>query len=190
MFLKILLVVLVFVVGLLGFIATRPADFQVTRTRTVAAPPDVVYGYVNDLRKWREWSPWEKRDPDLKREYSGTAAGTGASYHWMGNNQVGEGRMTITDSRPAQLIALRLEFIKPWTATNRAQFDFAPSGSGTSVTWTMSGEKNFMAKAFGLLVDVDKLVGTDFDRGLENLDAVSGAAARKASRREGEGDAA
>jgi uncharacterized protein YndB with AHSA1/START domain len=177
MFVKILIVVLVFIVGLLGFIATRPADFQVTRTRTVAAPPDVVYGYVNDLRKWREWSP-------------GAAAGTGASYHWIGNKQVGEGRMTITESRPARSIALQLEFIKPWTATNRAQFDFAPSGSGTSVTWTMSGEKNFMAKAFGLLLDVDKLVGTDFDRGLENLDAVSGAAARKASRREGEGDAA
>lgn len=190
MFLKILLVVLVAVAGLLGFIATRPSDFQITRTRTVAAPPDVVYGYVNDLRKWREWSPWEKRDPDLKREYSGAAAGPGATYHWTGNDQVGEGRMTITDSRPAESVAIRLEFIKPWTATNRAQFDFAPTGSGTSVSWTMSGEKNFMAKAFGLLVDVDKLIGTDFDRGLENLDAVSGAAARKASRRDEEGDAA
>jgi hypothetical protein len=180
MFLKTLAVVLVAVIALLGFIATRPSDFRVTRTRTVAAAPEVVYGYVNDFRKWTEWSPWEKRDPALKREYSGSPAGPGASYHWVGNNQVGEGRMTIMESRPAQSIDIRLEFIKPWSGTNAAHFDFAPSGTGTSVTWTMSGEKNFMAKAFGLLVDVDRMVGTDFDRGLENLDAVSGAAARKA----------
>jgi hypothetical protein len=180
MFLKILAVVLGATVVLLGFIASRPSDFRVTRTRTLAAPPDVVYGYVNDFRRWTEWSPWEKRDPALKREYTGAPAGPGATYHWVGNRQVGEGRMTITESRPAQAVVIRLEFIKPWTATNQAQFDFAPSGSGTSVTWTMRGEKNFMAKAFGLLVDVDRLVGTDFDRGLENLDAVSGAAARKA----------
>ena len=180
MVLRILVVMLVAIVGLLGFVASRPSDFRVTRTRTLAAPPDVVYGYVNDFRRWTEWSPWEKRDPALKREYSGAPAGPGSTYHWVGNSQVGEGRMTITENRPGQSIAIRLEFIKPWTATNRAQFDFAPSGTGTQVSWTMSGEKNFMAKVFGLLVDVDKMVGTDFDRGLENLDTVTSATARKA----------
>lgn len=180
MLVRIGVVALVVIVALIGLIATRPSDFRVSRSRTVAAPADVVYGYVNDFHKWTEWSPWEKRDPALKREYSGPPAGPGASYHWVGNNQVGEGRMTITESRPPQSVAIRLEFIKPWTATNTAQFEFTPTSSGTDVTWTMTGTKNFMAKAFGLLVDVDKLVGTDFDRGLENLDTVTGAAARKA----------
>jgi hypothetical protein len=178
MLIKILLVVVVAALVLAGFVASRPAEFSVSRSRTVAAPPDVVHGYVNDLRKWVEWSPWEKKDPALKREYSGAAAGPGASYHWVGNREVGEGRMTIVESNPGRDITLRLEFLKPFAATHSARFDFAPSGPGTAVTWTMRGEKDFMGKAVGLLMDMDKMIGTDFERGLAGLDAVSAATAR------------
>lgn len=180
MLIKVVFVVAVALLAVVGFVATRPSDFTISRSRAVAAPPDVLHSYVNDFRKWVEWSPWEKRDPALKREYSGPPEGPSATYHWVGNSEVGEGRMTIIESTPGRSITIRLEFIKPWTATNTARFDFAPRGTGTNVTWTMRGEKNFMAKAVGLLMDVDKMVGTDFERGLAGLDAASSAAVRKA----------
>jgi hypothetical protein len=179
--LKTTLVVLVVLLAALAiFIATRPSEFRISRSRTIAAPPDVAHAYVNDFHKWPAWSPWEKLDPAMKREIAGAPAGTGATYHWVGNDQVGEGRMTITDSRAPQSVAIRLEFIEPWTATNTTQFDFAPSSAGTNVTWTMTGHNNFMAKAFGLFMDMEKMVGPDFEKGLVNLDTATAAAAREA----------
>jgi hypothetical protein len=166
-------------VALAGYIATRPSDFRIARSRVVAAPPDVVHAYVNDFRTWSRWSPWEALDPAMKRELSGPATGPGASYAWWGNAKAGEGRMTITDSRPPHGVTIRLEFVKPWKATNTAQFDFAPSGAGTSVTWAMSGRNGFAAKAFSLFMDVDRLVGSEFERGLANLDAATAAAASR-----------
>jgi hypothetical protein len=173
MFKKIAIVLVLILAGFAVFVATRPADFRIVRSRTVAAPPDVVHAYVNDFHKWPEWSPWEKLDPAMKRDYSGAPAGTGAAYHWSGNNDVGEGHMTITDSRPAQSVTIRLEFLKPFAATNTTQFDFAPSGSGTQVTWAMNGHNNFMAKAFSAFMDMDKMVGSDFEKGLAGLDAAT-----------------
>jgi uncharacterized protein YndB with AHSA1/START domain len=172
---KIALVLVVVLAVFAGVVATRPAEFRIVRERTVSAPPEVVHAYVNDFRKWPEWSPWEKLDPAMKRDLSGASAGTGAAYHWVGNDKVGEGRMTITDSRPGQSVTIRLEFIKPWTATNTTQFDFAPSASGTKVTWAMSGHNNFMAKAICLFMDMDKMVGPDFEKGLAGLDTVTAA---------------
>jgi hypothetical protein len=165
----------VLLVVAVAFIATRPSDFQIVRTRVVSAPPEVVHAQVNDLRKWAAWSPWEKLDPAMTREISGAPSGPGATYHWSGNKDVGEGRMTITDSQTPSSVTIRLEFIKPWTATNTTRFDLTPSGAGTNVTWTMSGRNNFMAKAFGLFVDIDKMVGADFEKGLASLDAVTAA---------------
>jgi hypothetical protein len=173
MFKKIAIVLVLILAGFAVFVATRPADFRIVRSRTVAAPPDVVHAYVNDFHKWPEWSPWEKLDPAMKRDYSGAPAGTGAAYHWSGNNDVGEGHMTITDSRPAQSVTIRLEFLKPFAATNTTQFDFAPSGSGTQVRWAMNGHNNFMAKAFSAFMDMDKMVGSDFEKGLAGLDAAT-----------------
>jgi hypothetical protein len=167
--------------ALAGLIAMRPSEFRIARSRKVAAPPDVVHGYVNDFRKWPEWSPWEKRDPAMKREISGASAGTGAVYFWSGNDQVGEGRMTITDSRAPESVTIRLEFLKPWTATNTTQFDFAPSGDGTNVTWAMGGHHNFVGKFFCLFMNMDKMVGPDFEQGLANLDTATAAAAKPAA---------
>ena len=172
---KIAIVLVLIVLALAGYVATRPADFRIVRSRTVAASPDVVHAYVSDFHKWPEWSPWEKLDPAMKREYSGAPSGTGAAYHWSGNNDVGEGHMTITDSRPPQSVTIRLEFLKPFAATNTTQFDFAPSGSGTNVTWAMAGHNNFMAKAFSAVMDMDKMVGADFEKGLAALDTATAA---------------
>ena len=176
MLVKILVALAVFLVVLGAVVATRPAEFQVERSRTVAAPPSVVHAYINDFRKWPEWSPWEKLDPSMKREVSGAPSGAGATYRWSGNSDVGEGRMTITDSKPPESVAIRLEFLKPWEATSTTRFELRPSGTGTNVTWTMTGQNNFMAKAFSMVMDMDKMVGGDFEKGLANLDAATASA--------------
>ncbi|MCI0358996.1 MAG: SRPBCC family protein [Planctomycetaceae bacterium] len=158
-------------------IAMKPADFRITRRTTIAAPAAAVFPHVNDLSKWRAWSPWEKLDPDLKRTYEGPAAGQGASYAWSGNSKVGEGRMTITDSRASDLVRLRLEFLRPFKATNTSEFTFEPNGNQTVVTWSMDGCNSFMGKAFSLVMNMDKLIGSDFEKGLESLKAVAEAKA-------------
>jgi uncharacterized protein YndB with AHSA1/START domain len=178
---KIAVALVVILAALAGFIATRPSEFRITRSRTLTASPDTVFAYVSDFHRWSEWSPWEKLDPAMKRDLSGTPAGTGALYHWSGNKEVGEGRMTITDSRPGQSITIRLEFIKPWAATSTTRFDIAPTDSGTNVTWTMTGRNNFVQKAFCLSMDMEKMVGGDFEKGLANLDTATAGAARAAA---------
>jgi hypothetical protein len=179
---KIAIALVLILAGLAAFIATRPSDFRITRSRTLAAPPAVVHPFVSDFHRWPEWSPWEKLDPAMKREIGGAPAGPGATYHWVGNSEVGEGRMTITDSQPPRSVTINLEFIKPFAATHTTQFDIEPSGSGSKVTWTMSGQNNFMSKAFGLFMDIDKMVGADFEKGLVALDGATAAAAAGAAK--------
>jgi hypothetical protein len=156
-----------------GYIATRPSEFRVVRSRTVAAPPDVVHAYVNDFRTWSRWSPWETIDPAMQRELSGAPAGPGAVYAWKGNYQIGEGRMVITDSQPGRSVSIRLEFMKPLRGTHSAQFDFVPTGAGTTVTWSMSGHNGFVAKALSVVMDMDAMIGSNFERGLASLDAAT-----------------
>lgn len=177
MFKKLLAVLLVALAGLAGFIASRPSGFRIARSRTLSAPPDVVYAHVSDFSKWPQWSPWEKLDPSMKKEIKGDPGTIGTSYYWLGNDQVGEGRMTITETRPPAGLTMRLEFLKPFAATNTALFEFAPNGTGTNVTWAMTGNNNFMMKAFGLFMDMDTMVGTDFEKGLASLDTLTAAAA-------------
>ena len=172
----IVVVVVVIVAALAGFIAMRPSEFRIARSRQLSAPAAVVHTHVDDFHKWPEWSPWERIDPAMKREVSGTPVGTGATYYWSGNNKAGEGRMTITDSRPPHSVTIRLEFLRPWKATNEIQFDLVPNGSGTDVIWAMSGHNNFMPKAMGLVMNMEKLVGPDFEKGLAELDTVTAAA--------------
>jgi hypothetical protein len=154
-------------------VALQPADYQVVRRATIAAPAAQVFAQVNDLHKFQDWSPWAKLDPDVKNTYEGPSAGTGAITRWTGNKKVGEGVMTITESRPNELIGMKLEFIKPFASTADVQFDFKPEGTGTAVTWIMSGKKNFMSKAFCLFMSMDKMVGGDFERGLANLKTLA-----------------
>ena len=176
---KVLIILAVIVVGFLAVVALRPAEFRVIRTATISAPPPAVFAQVNDLHNWEAWSPWGKLDPGMKQTYAGTPAGTGAIYTWAGNSQVGEGRMTITESNPSDLIRLKLEFLKPFAATCTSEFTFRPAGDQTAVSWSMAGKNKFIAKAFSLFMNTEKMVGGDFERGLAQLRSVAETATNK-----------
>ena len=160
------------VVIFLVFAATRPTDFRVSRTATIAAPPVAVFEQVNNLRNWNAWSPWAKLDPNARNTFEGPAAGVGASFAWAGNSQVGEGKMTIIESKPGELLVMRLEFIKPFAATNTTDFTFTSAGNGTAVTWSMAGRNNFMSKCIGLVMNCEKMVGGQFEEGFANLKSI------------------
>jgi hypothetical protein len=157
-------------------VAMQPARYTVERSTTINAPAPAVFAQVNDFHKWEAWSPWAKMDPNMKTTYSGPPAGNGAAYSWVGNSDVGEGRMTITESRPSDLIKIKLEFIKPFAATNATDFTFTPQGNQTNVKWSMTGEKNFITKAFTMFMNMDKMVGDDFEKGLLQMKLVAEAA--------------
>lgn len=173
------MVLLYILLGLAGVIvfflllaAAQPAGFRIVRSGKINAPPAAVFPHVNDFHNWQHWSPWAKIDPAMQQTYDGPASGVGAKYSWLGNKKVGEGRMTITDSQPSELIRINLEFLKPFAATNTTEFTFQPEGDGTLVTWSMAGTKNFMFKAMGLLMSIDKMIGRDFEKGLASMKAV------------------
>lgn len=173
MLLKILIGIAVIIVVFVIVVALQPSDFRVARTTTIAAPASTVFAQINDFHKWGGWSPYEKIDPALQRTYSGAPAGVGAIYEWAGNKNVGEGKMTIVDSRPNELIQIKLEFLKPFAATNMAEFSLTPQDGKTAVTWAMTGHKNFMFKAVGLFMSMDKMVGGQFEQGLAQLKTLA-----------------
>ena len=169
------------------FVSTRPSEFRIERSVMIDAPRPIVFGNLDDFRRWVAWSPWEKLDSAMQRTYDGPASGPGASYHWRGNSDVGEGRMTILASEPPLRLALRLEFLAPMQATNDVAFDVSPHVAGTTeVRWSMTGTNNFVAKAFGLVFDMDATVGGDFERGLAELKRVSEEQAQLEARRAAE----
>jgi Polyketide cyclase / dehydrase and lipid transport len=150
----------------------QPDDFRIARTGTIAAPASAIFPHVNNLQNWEAWSPWAKLDPNSKTTFEGSAEGVDAKMSWVGNNKVGVGSMTITESRPSDSIQFKLEFLKPMQATNIAEFTFKPDGDQTAVTWTMTGTNNFMAKVMGLFMNCDKMCGGMFEQGLASLKAV------------------
>lgn len=170
---KIIIALVVILVVFVIIVATRPANFRVTRSTIISAPPAVVFAQVNDFHKWDAWSPWAKLDPAMKQTHEGAPAGVGAIYSWAGNKKVGEGRMTITESRTNELIGIKLEFLKPFAAVNTTEFTFTPVGNQTTVNWSMTGTNNFMAKAFCMFMNMDKMVGGDFEKGLADLKSVA-----------------
>lgn len=172
MLVKILIGVVVVIGALAAYIALQPSDFAVSRSATFAAPAPAVFAQVNELRKWKAWSPWAKKDPNAKETYEGPAAGTGSVMSWAGNKDVGEGRMTIVESQPNALVRFKLEFFKPFAATNSAEFAFKEEAGRTAVTWTMRGQNNFVGKAMCLVFDMDKMVGGDFEAGLAGIKAL------------------
>jgi uncharacterized protein YndB with AHSA1/START domain len=171
MFIKILIGAAIVVALLAIVIAMQPDTFRVERSVAVSAPPDRAYSQVVDFHQWNTWSPWEKIDADMKRTYSGAPSGTGASYAWEGNNKAGAGRMTIQSATAPSKIDIRIDFIKPFAATNQVTFTFEPTPGGTTVTWAMAGKNNFLSKAFHLVMNMDKLVGGDFEKGLAQIKA-------------------
>lgn len=178
MVIKILIAVAAILVVLVVVIATRPSAFRVERSATISAPAPVVFAQVNDFHQWEAWSPYVKRDPGMKKSFEGAPAGVGASYTWSGNHEVGEGRTTIIESRPSELIRITLEFVRPFAGTSTAEFTFRPEGERTAVTWSLAGRNNFPAKAMGLIMNMDKMIGDDFEKGLAQMKAIAEAAPR------------
>jgi len=176
MLIKILIGLVVIVITFLIVVAMQPNTFRVERSTTLAAPVGAVFAQVNDLRCWQSWSPWAKLDPAAKNTFEGPPAGTGAVFAWSGTNQIGEGRMTITDSRPNELVRFQLDFVKPFAGTNIAEFTFKPEGEKTVVTWSMTGKQTFLFKAMGLIMNCDKMLGGFFEQGLAQLETAAKAA--------------
>lgn len=176
---KIFLAVAALIVVFVIVVALQPADFRVTRTTTINAPAPAVFPHVNNFQKWFDWSPWERLDPNMQRIYDGSSEGEGAVYSWVGNKDVGEGRMTITESKSNELVRIKLEFIKPFAAINITEFTFKGNSVQTEVRGEMRGRKNFMSKVFCLFMNMDKLVGGDFEKGLAQMKTLAEEAAQK-----------
>jgi len=171
--LNIILFLIPFIIIVLLVLTSRqPADFKITRSGSISAPASAIFPHVNNLHKWEAWSPWAKLDPNAKNSFEGPSEGVGAKMSWAGNNKVGVGSMTIMESRPDEFVQFKLEFQKPMQASNIAEFIFKPEGDQTAVTWTMSGTNNFMGKVMNLVMNCDKMVGGQFEKGLADLRAV------------------
>jgi hypothetical protein len=176
MFKKIALGIVVLVAAVLVYAATRPGSLHVQRAARISAPPDKIFPLINDFHTWSSWSPYEKVDPAMKRSYSGAANGKGAVYEWEGNSMVGQGRMEITDTSHPSRVTIKLDFIKPLEGHNVAQFTMVPGsneGDSTIVTWTMDGPTPYIGKLIGVFVNMDTMIGKDFETGLANLKAIA-----------------
>ena len=171
---KVLLVLVVLVGAAAAYVATRPDAYHVERSASIEAPAATVFAQIDDLSVWKEWSPWEKKDPAMKRTLSATPSGVGATYAWEGNKEVGKGKMTITDSRPGEKVGEKLEFIEPFQSQADISFTLAPENATTTkVTWAMDGKHNFISKAFSVVKPMDGMIGKDFEEGLANLKKVA-----------------
>jgi hypothetical protein len=173
---KILIGIVVVIVAFLAIVALQPSNFHIERSTAISAAPADIFPHLNDLKKMNDWSPWTKLDPAAKFTYEGPASGNGAAVAWAGNNQVGEGRQTIIESRAGELVRTRLDFKKPFESSCNAELKLKPQGAQTVVTWSMSGENNFFSKAFCLFMSQDKMIGQPFEQGLANLKTVVEAA--------------
>ena len=149
--------------------ATKPDSFRVRRSLPIKAPPETLFALINDFHRWGTWSPWENKDPAMKRTFSGAPSGTGAVYAWDGNRNVGSGRMEILDSAAASKIVIKLDFFKPFEGHNTAEFTMLPQGDATTLTWLMHGPAPFMSKMMQVFMNLDRMIGKDFEVGLANL---------------------
>ena len=172
MFKFVLLLFVVAITVLLAFAATRPDSFRVERSTNIKTSPEKVFALINDFHQWGAWSPWEKMDADLKRDYSGAANGVGSVYGWEGK-KTGVGRMEILESTPSAQIKIKLDFFKPFEAHNSAEFTLQAKGDTTDVNWAMYGPTNFMTKLMGVFMSMDRMVGKDFETGLANMKAAA-----------------
>jgi len=166
---KILIGLFVLVAVLVVVVAVQPDHYSVQRSAVIAAPPPAVFARVNDLAAWDAWSPWKKLDPAARITISSPSSGQGASMSWAGNSEIGEGTMTILESRTDALVVSEQKFVKPFEGTATARFTFAPEGEGTKVTWVMEGDNNFIGKAVCLVMNMDRTLGPAFEEGLANL---------------------
>jgi hypothetical protein len=178
---KILIGLAVLIAGFFGYAAMQPDDYKVTRKIQIDAPPSAVFGEVNSLKKFADWSPWEKLDPTMKKAWSGPDVGVGSAYAWEGNDKVGQGKMTIAASEPDKKVSYNLEFIKPFASTAVTDVTINGAASPVTVEWTMTGKQNLMGKAMGVFMNMDKMIGKDFENGLSNLKTASEKVAKDAA---------
>lgn len=170
LWLKIGLAIVLALVVFVAYVAALPSDFKITRSTVIDNPPSEVFTHVNDFHGWEDWSPWAKLDPTAKNTFSGSESGEGAKFKWSGNDKVGEGQMTILESKPNEKIHIKLDFVRPMENTCDVTFAFDPvEATKTKVTWSMSGKNNFVGKAFCLFMNMDKMVGGDFEKGLASM---------------------
>lgn len=171
--LGVLAIIVIAVAALVIAVMMQPDTYRVVRTASVNAPSDKVFANVNDFKKWDAWSPWAKIDPAMKVTYGGPPTGVGSTYAWVGNDQVGEGKMTIKESHPSSHIKIDLEFIKPFASVADTEFILKPAGDKTDVEWSIAGKHNVISKAMCLVVSMDQMIGPDFEKGVAQLKTVS-----------------
>jgi uncharacterized protein YndB with AHSA1/START domain len=172
-------VLILLLAGFAAVVAMQPDQFKITRTVKIAAPPDLVFDQVNDFHNWAGWSPWQKLDPNAKDTFSGPSAGKGAKFGWSGNDDIGEGHMTILESRRPELVSIDLTFVRPMQDSALTEFSFQPEGDQTVVTWTMAGEQNFTEKAVCMFMNMDQVVGGSFEEGLASIKQIAEAKAKE-----------
>ncbi|WP_295995696.1 SRPBCC family protein [Rugamonas sp.] len=173
MFKKIALSVVVLVLLVLAYAATRPDSYRVQRSVAIKAPPAAVMALISDFHQWPLWSPWEKLDPAMTRTYGGAPRDMGAVYSWSGNDKVGAGRMEITGMNAASNVTIKLDFLRPFESHNVTEFVLAPDGETTTVTWAMYGPSSYLTKLMSLVASMDSMIGGDFERGLARLKAAA-----------------
>jgi len=166
------IVIVVAIAGILLYAATKPDSFRVQRTVLINAPSDKVFPLINDIKAWTAWSPYEKKDPAMKRTFGAVTAGKGATYAWEGNKDVGQGSMEIVESGPRKVL-IKLDIVKPFEAHNMGEFLLEPKGDSTSVTWATYGPSPYMSKVIGTFMNIDDMIGRDFERGLADLKAAA-----------------
>ena len=163
----------VLLAAFLAYVATRPNTFRVQRSKRIIAPPESIFALINDLHRWPAWSPWENKDPAMKRTYSGADQGPGAAYAWEGNKDVGAGSMEILDASPPSTIAMKLDFLRPFEAHNLVDFTLVPKGDSTLVNWAIHGPVPYFAKILHLFINMDSMIGKDFEAGLAKLKSLT-----------------
>ncbi|HSV46517.1 MAG TPA: SRPBCC family protein [Ramlibacter sp.] len=166
---KTIAVIVVVAIGLLLVAAAfRPDTFRVARSTTIAADAGRIHPLINDLKAFNAWNPFNQRDPNIKGTYRGPAVGPGAGYDFVGNKEVGEGSVEITESTP-QKITMKLDMRKPMEGHNIVEFTLVPRGAATEVTWAMHGPSSFIAKLMGMVFNMDNMIGAAFTNGLAQL---------------------
>ena len=170
---SIVLVIVVLIAAVLVFAATRPDTFRIERSTVIKAPPEKIFGLINDFHQWEAWSPWEKLDPALKRTYEGAASGKGAVYTWSGDKNVGAGRMEIVETVPFSKLVIKLDFSAPFKANNMVDFKLEGQGDSTRVTQAMFGPSPFVSKLMGLFFNVDKMVGDKYEEGFASIKKIA-----------------
>jgi len=170
---KIAIVIAVLIAGVLIFAATKPDTFSVQRSTSIKAPPEKVFALINDFKRWDAWSPWEKKDPAMKRTWGAVTSGKGATYAWEGNSEVGQGSMEIAESIASSKVALKLDFVKPFEGHNRVDFTLEPKGDVTNVTWAIRGPMPYISKVVSVFCNMDSMIGKDFEAGLASMKAAA-----------------